>query len=179
MSSGARSLESARVKRSVADKRDGARFAANGINLSSCVTYMRTVSEPRTGRVARNARHVDSRIRIDRLSRTSSIRNGYARADVNVMRDVSRVHTCSNLLLKVTGLIYQRYNLIPSHKFAIKGNNSGYFKYRMLLNLIQKQSYEKPRLFNAPISMLASFSLLSGSVRQLNDTFIKFSAVQM
>lgn len=92
VSSGARSLKSARVKRSVVDKREGARFAANGINLDPCVTYMRAVSEPRTGRVARNARHVDSRIRIDRLSRMSCVCNGYARADVNVMRNVSRVY---------------------------------------------------------------------------------------
>lgn len=58
------------------DKRDDARFAANGINRGPCGTYMRAVAEPRTGRVARNARHVDTRIRIDKLSLARVVRRG-------------------------------------------------------------------------------------------------------
>jgi len=77
-------VRSARVELSTADKRDDVHFAANGINLSPCGTYMRAVLEPRTGRVARNARHVDSRIRIDKLSRTSCTLQ-CAHADVNVI----------------------------------------------------------------------------------------------
>jgi hypothetical protein len=63
---------------------------------------MRAVAEP-TGRVARNARHVDSRIRIDRLSRTS---DNYVRADVNAMHTF---RTYKELLLKFYECLWEIY----------------------------------------------------------------------
>lgn len=164
MSSGARSFDPRAWNGRPPIKRDDARFAANGINLGPCGTYMRAVPEPRTGRVARNTRHVDSRIRIDKLSRTSCTLRLCKRADINA------AHTFCTCKEFIPGFSYAREFDIKAISATLQIARS----YCLQFKRTRKTSLDYVRLTRLFVRLTRLIYFQAAS-----DTFIKFSAVQI